>query len=119
MGTELSMNETLEIDPLDRQLREAQPYIDDNGFTTRVLSKVPAPRRRRNAFRLVVLPLLALLGSASAYVLSGGGEFLTINVVRLASLPTLWLLGVAFGIGLVMTITALFAGLTRTDELQP
>src|SRR5437867_5319059 len=32
---------------LDQQLRDAAPYIDDDGFTARVLQKLPAPGRQR------------------------------------------------------------------------
>ena len=41
------MNEVKEEDWLDRQLREAAPYIDDKGFTARVLQQLPAPRWER------------------------------------------------------------------------
>ncbi len=38
------MNEIKQEDWLDRQLREAAPYIDDEGFTARVLQQLPPPR---------------------------------------------------------------------------
>jgi len=31
----------IDDDTLDRQLREAAPYIDDEGFTARVMAKLP------------------------------------------------------------------------------
>jgi hypothetical protein len=39
------MNSPEEIDPLDALLREQNTYIDDGGFTARVVQSLP-PRRR-------------------------------------------------------------------------
>ena len=36
------MDEQLQEDWLDRRLREEMPYIDDAGFTARVVQKLPA-----------------------------------------------------------------------------
>src|SRR5437762_1503583 len=44
-------------DWLDRELREAAPYIDDDGFTVRVLQQLPAPRRSHDLLRSVILLL--------------------------------------------------------------
>ncbi len=41
------MDNISEEDQLDRQLRDAAPYIDDDGFTARVLQQLPAPRHAR------------------------------------------------------------------------
>ena len=41
-------------DPLDALLREQNTYIDDNGFTARVIASLP-PRRRRAWLRPTVL----------------------------------------------------------------
>ncbi len=112
------MDEIREEDPLDRQLREAAPYIDDNGFTARVLHQLPPPRRTRRSLRGTVLLATALLASALAYVASGGGRFLVVAMARLTTLPTLWLFVLAFASGiLVMTVGAI-AALSKTGELQ-
>ena len=37
------MDEIEQEDWLDRKLREAAPYIDDDGFTARVMEAIPAP----------------------------------------------------------------------------
>lgn len=47
------MNEPEPIDTLDLLLREQDAYIDDHGFTSRVLAALP--RRRRLALRSVIL----------------------------------------------------------------
>src|SRR5438045_4483561 len=39
------MNALIDDETLDRQLREAATYIDDNGFTARVLARLPPARR--------------------------------------------------------------------------
>jgi hypothetical protein len=41
-------------DPIDALLREQNTYIDDHGFTARVLAALP-PRRRRARLRSAVL----------------------------------------------------------------
>ena len=48
--------------PLDAMLREADEYILDNGFTSRVITSLP-PRRRHSWRRLVVLSAAMLLGA--------------------------------------------------------
>src|SRR5436853_2586947 len=75
----------------DRQLRDAIPYIDDGGFTVRVLQQLPA-RPASMRLRGVILITVTLLASVLAYVLSGGGRFLNEFVVRVSELPILWLL---------------------------
>jgi hypothetical protein len=49
------------IDPLDQLLREQNAYVDDNGFTARVLESLP--RRKRFRFRPVIL-LMAIVVNA-------------------------------------------------------
>jgi hypothetical protein len=53
------MNPPEEKDPIDTQLREQNRYIDDAGFTARVVAALP--RRRRYAWLRPVL----LLGSVA------------------------------------------------------
>ena len=52
-------------DPLDALLREQNTYIDDNGFTARVIAGLP-PRRRHARLRSSVL----LGATAIGYVLA-------------------------------------------------
>ena len=110
------MDEVNEEDALDRQLREAAPYIDDAGFTTRVLQKLPAPRRRRDSLRAVILLGITLLASALAYVLSDGGRFVSVSIERLAILPMLWLFALALASGVVMTGLGLAAALSSNSR---
>ena len=112
------MDETIQEDSLDRQLREAVAYIDDDGFTAGVIAKLPAPRRQQLSLRSVILIGITLLGCVLAYVLSDGGRFVTVNLVRLSSLPMLWLFAVAFGSGLLVTAAGLIAAISKSRELQ-
>ena len=52
-------------DPLDVLLREADDYIPDNGFTTRVVAALPR-RQRHSWLRLAVLSFATLAGAALA-----------------------------------------------------
>ena len=112
------MDEIEQEDVLDRQLREAVPYIDDAGFTAGVLAKLPAPRRRQLSLRGVILVGISILGSALAYVLSDGGRFVSVNLIRVALLPTTTILLLAFGSGLLVTAAGLIAAISKSRELQ-
>jgi len=65
------MNAMIDDETLDRRLREATPYIDDEGFTARVMAKLPAAPREPRWLRAMILLGLALLGSGIAYLLGG------------------------------------------------
>lgn len=112
------MDEMTQEDQLDRQLREAAPYIDDAGFTARVVSKLPSVRRSRRSMRGIILVAITALGSAIAYTLSGGGRFVNEGVMRLSSFPIWLLLVFAFGSGLVVGACAVIAAIRKTHEAQ-
>jgi hypothetical protein len=71
------MNRPEDKDPIDMQLREQTPYIDDHGFTQRVIAALP-PRRRLTWLRPVLL-----LGSAAV------GIVLAIRWLPWSNLPPL------------------------------
>ena len=101
-------------DWLDRELREAAPYIDDDGFTVRVLQQLPAPRRSRDLLRAVILLGMTFLASVLAYVVSGGGRFVSVSLERLAALPALWVFVLALASGLVMAAAGATAAIARS-----
>jgi hypothetical protein len=103
-------------DWLDRQLRDAAPYIDDDGFTAGVLARLPAPRPTRQSLRTIILIGITLLASALAYVISGGGRFITVEIIRLATLPVLWIVALAFGTGLLMMAGGVVAAVAKTSH---
>ena len=108
----------IDDETLDRQLREAAPYIDDEGFTARVIAKLPATRRESQWLRVMVLVGVTLLGSGIAYLLSGGGRFVREGVIQLSDFPIWLLLVFAFGCGLVVGAFAVIVAIRRTPEVR-
>lgn len=111
------MNEMLQDDQLDRQLREAAPYLDDDGFTARVVSKLPPAGRAPGKMRGIILVAVTALGSAIAYAISGG-RFVDEAIVRLSSFPVWVLIVFAFGCGLVVGACAVIAAVRKTPEMR-
>ena len=108
----------IDDETLDRELREAVPYIDDEGFTARLMSKLPATRREPRWLRAMILVGLALLGSGVAYLLSGGGRFVREGVIQLSGFPIWLLLVFAFGCGLVVGAFAVIVAVRKTPEVR-
>ena len=108
----------IDDETLDRQLREATPYIDDEGFTARVMAKLPAARREPRWLRAMILLGLTLLGSGIAYLLSGGGRFIRDGVIQLSDFPIWLLLVFAFGCGLVVGAFAVIVAVRKTPEVR-
>jgi hypothetical protein len=86
------MNENLQEDSLDALLRDEAVYIDDSGFTARVVQKLPA-RPVRHWLRAMILLGVTLIASVAAYLLSGGVWFIADGVTRISllPLPVIWL----------------------------
>jgi hypothetical protein len=112
------MNPMIDDETLDRQLREALPYVDDDGFTARVMANVPAAPREPRWLRAMVLLGLALLGSGVAYLLSGGGRVVREGVIQMADFPIWLLLVFAFGCGLVVGAFAVIFAIRKTPEAR-
>lgn len=112
------MEQVNQEDWLDRELREAAPYIDDAGFTARVLQQLPPPRRGRDLLRAAILLGMTLLASVLAYVVSGGGRFVTMTLERLAALPALWVFVLALTSSLVIAAVGATAAISRERVLQ-
>jgi hypothetical protein len=106
------MRQMNQEDWLDRELREVAPYIDDEGFTARVLQQLPRPRSRYDWLRAVILLGMALLASGLAYVVSGGGRFVSVTLERLAGLPALWVFALALVSGLVIAAAGATAAIS-------
>jgi hypothetical protein len=112
------MDETTEMDWLDRQLREAAPYLDDNGFTRRVAQKLPAQRPRSQAIRATVLFVATLVASILAYVLSDGGRFVTEAVVRMVGMSPLMVISIGVIFSILLMAGGVAAALFKNRELQ-
>lgn len=109
------MNNEPNDDWLEAKLREEASYIDDAGFTSSVMQKLPAPSSPRS-LRAIILLGAALLASALAYTLSGGGRFVWETMARAALLSPVYLLGVTFAAGLIFTTVALYTAILRSDS---
>jgi hypothetical protein len=112
------MKQVNQEDWLDRELREAAPYIDDEGFTTRVLQQLPPPRRGHDLLRATILLGMTFLASLLAYVISGGGRFVSVTLERLAALPALWVFVLALASGLIMAAAGATAAISRDRALR-
>ena len=112
------MEQVNQEDWLDKELREATPYIDDAGFTARVLQQLPPPRRSRDLLRAAILLGMTLLASVLAYVVSGGGRFVSVTIERLATLPALWVFLLALASSLVVAAVGATAAISRERVLR-
>ena len=107
------MDENLQEDWIDARLRDDVPYIDDGGFTARVVQKLPA-HRVRHSLRAVILLGVTLVASVIAYLLSGGESFIAEGVARFAllPLPVIWLC--AAGATVLVMAGGLVAAVSKT-----
>lgn len=103
---------------LDRRLQESVAYIDDKGFTAAVLARLPATGQQRVSLRAPILLGLTLLSSLLAYVLSDGGRFVTTAMLRLATIPPLWLLSFCGLTGLIVAAGGGIAAFAKTRQPQ-
>ena len=95
------MEENLQEDWLDAQLRDESPYIDDAGFTSKVVQKLPA-RPVGYSLRAAILIGLTVLASIVVFF-SGVGWFIAEAVTKFALLPLpVILFSAALATGLVM-----------------
>ncbi|MEY2439650.1 MAG: hypothetical protein QOI34_1035 [Verrucomicrobiota bacterium] len=110
------MDNLNEDDALDRRLRDAAPYIDDDGFSGRVLRQLPASSRARSPIRAMILIGMTLLASFLTYFLFDGGNLVNQVIARLAGLPMLWLLLLTFCTGIVASSLGLIAAISKTRQ---
>ena len=112
------MNEQIEQDWLDRKLQEAAPYIEDDGFTAGVLQQLPTPQLRWQFLRPLILVGMSAFASALTYVLSDGGRFLLVEMFKLTTIPTLWVVAFALASGMLVMAGGIFAAMSKTAHLQ-
>ena len=106
----------IDDETLDRQLRDAAPYINDDGFTARVIARLPAAQREPQWLRAMIVLGLALLGTGVAYLLSGG--VIRQGLIQMADFPIWLLLVFAFGCGLVVGAFAVIFAIRKTPEVR-
>ena len=78
------MEEQLQEDWLDTRLRDEAPYIDDDGFTARVMQQLPPARQRRSVRSAILLGITAV-ACVLAFLVSG--EFLATTATFLVAMP--------------------------------
>lgn len=110
------MDPEAQEDWLDAKLREDAPYLDDAGFTARVVQQLPVRRRQSQKLRAAIILGITFLASVIAYVLTGGGAFLADAAAFLVAMPTttLWILAACCG--MVATGLSLSAVLSKSNE---
>jgi len=91
---------------LARDAAASPPYVDDAGFTTGVMAKLPAMTARSRYGWIV--PAMGVLGFAIGIGALSGGEVLSLTVARLATFESFSLqsllvaaipLGILYGFG--------------------
>ena len=111
------MNEQLEEDWLDAKLRDESPYIDDDGFTSRVAQQLPV-RRRRSKARSAILASVTVLAAVVAYLVAGGSTF-AIELLRWAAvMPLSVLYLITIVCGLLITAVGLYAAVAKARKLR-
>ena len=109
------MSDATEQDGLDRKLQEAAPYIEDDGFTARVLRQLPQPVQRLQFLRPLILVGMSAFASALTYVLSDGGRFLIVEMFKVTTIPTLWVVVFALASGMLVMAGGIFAAMARNQ----
>ncbi len=112
------MSTEIQDDWLDKKLQEAAPYIEDDGFTARVLRSLPQPMRRIEFLRSFILVAMSALASALTYVLSDGGRFILVEMFRLTTIPTLWVVVFALTSGMLVMAGGIFAAMYKTHQIH-
>jgi hypothetical protein len=111
------MDEQLQEDWLDAKLRDEAPYIDDDGFTARVMQQLPAPARSR-ARRNVILLGVSIIASLVAYLVSGRGAFLAESAAFMVAMPLVTVCAIAGISALVVMIFGTTMAMSKSRELR-
>ncbi|HVF73394.1 MAG TPA: hypothetical protein VM940_17470 [Chthoniobacterales bacterium] len=106
------MEEKLQEDSLDARLREEAPYIDDSGFTSQVVRKLPARpvRKSSRAFFLLGITVAACI---TAFFLAGGTSFVIDAYANVAMMPVIWMWAFAAAAGGLVMAGGLAAAMSR------
>ena len=113
MGNELNIDEQLQADWLDAKLRDEMPYIDDAGFTARVVQQLPARRQRSRLLRAAILLACNFPGQRPGVLFSPTGVAAGQSAAFLFAMPLTHPLGIAGGCALVLTLLGAYFALDR------
>jgi len=106
------MDEKLQEDWLDARLRDEAPYLDDAGFTSRVVQKLPA-RQVRRSYRAFILLGITLAACIAAFWFAGGTSIAFDAYANVAMLPVMWMWIFAAAVCVLVTACGLAAALSR------
>jgi hypothetical protein len=104
-------------DWLDAKLRDEMPYIDDDGFTSRVSQELPV-RRRSPKMRSAFLLSVSVVAAVIAYVVAGGGSFVMDVLGWFAVMPLSLLYIITIGCGLLVTAVGVFLAVSRSRKVR-
>lgn len=107
------MEEKLQEDWLDAKLRDDAPYIDDAGFTSRVVHRLPA-RQVRRSYRAFILLGITLAASLAAFWLAGGTSLALDAYTNVAMLPVMWMWIFAAAAAVLVMAGGVAAALSRS-----
>ena len=111
------MDEQLQEDWLDAKLRDELPYIDDDGFTSRVAQQLPV-RRQRSKARTAILASVTVLAAVIAYVVAGGRSFAFEMLSWAAVMPLSVLYIITIGCGLFVIALGVYAAVSRARRVR-
>ncbi len=112
------MDEQLQEDWLDAQLREEAPYLDDAGFTARVVRQLPAGRRQSRVVRVSVLLGVTFVACLVAYLVSGRGQFLADAATFLIAMPLATVCTIAGLCAIAVMGVSAYAAMSKARELR-
>ena len=107
------MDDKLQEDWLDARLRDDAPYLDDAGFTSRVVQKLPA-RQVRRSYRMFILFGLTLVACFAAFWLAGGTNILFDAFTNVAMMPVMWMWVCAAGAAFLVMAGGVAAAMSRS-----
>ena len=107
------MEEKVQEDWLDARLRDETAYIDDAGFTSRVVQKLPVRSVRRSS-RAAILLAVTIAASVLAYFLAGGSWFIAERLTLFAMMPATRILLIAVAATVLVMAGGLAMALSKT-----
>jgi hypothetical protein len=107
------MEEKLQEDWLDARMRDEAPYLDDAGFTSRVVQKLPA-RQVRRSYRAFIMVGITLAACLASFWFAGGTSFALDTYTNVAMLPVMWMWIFAAAAAFVVMAGGLAAALSRS-----
>lgn len=94
-------------------MRDEAPYLDDAGFTSRVVQKLPA-RQVRRSYRAFIMLGITLAACVASFWLAGGTSFALDAYTNVAMLPVMWMWIFAAAAAIVVMAGGLAAALSRS-----